>query len=101
MVLNCHSFFPVWTSNARTRPFVFLMHPEPLAGGRIERDDRAARAARRIQASADHQRRAFELELRTRAEIVGPEAPRDLELVEVAGVDLIERRILRSLQIRG
>src|SRR5439155_180575 len=46
-------------------------------------------------------RRPFELVLGTRAEVVGLEPPRHLELVEVGGVDLIERRVLRAAHIGG
>src|SRR5262245_16633015 len=40
-----------------------------------------------------HQRRRFEIELRPRTEVLGLESPRDLELVEIAGIDLVERRV--------
>ena len=64
--------------------FVLAMHPRLRAGRRVERDDGATRAAGRVQHAADHERRALELELRTRSERVGLEPPRDLERVEVA-----------------
>jgi len=41
------------------------------------------RPGRRVEHAFDHQRRAFQLVLRERAEGVGSEAPRDLELAEV------------------
>ena len=34
-------------------------------------------------------------------EVVGLEAPGDFELAEIAGVDLIERRVLAAAQIGG
>ena len=77
------------------------MHPQQLAALRIERDDRSASAAGRVEHAADHQRRAFELVFGPRPEAVGLEAPRDFELVEVARVDLIERRVLRAAKIGG
>ena len=76
----------------RAPALVHAVHPLQLAGLRVERHDRAARAAGRVEHALDHQRRAFELVLGTRAEVVGLEAPGDFELVEVGGVDLIEGR---------
>jgi len=75
------------------------VRPDQLPGLRVERDDGAARAGRRIQHAVHHQRRAFQLVFRERAEGVGLEAPRDLQLPEVGRGDLIERRIPRALQI--
>src|SRR5262249_32495034 len=57
-------------------------------------------AARRVDRAVDRERRPFELELGSRAEVVGLEPPRDFELIEVAGVDLIERRVARPLHVR-
>jgi len=73
--------------------------PDLLARFRIERDNRPAGARGRIQHALHHERRAFELELGERAEVVRLESPRDFELVEVRGVDLIERRVARPFQI--
>ena len=42
-------------------------HPEQFAGGRIERDDGAARSGGGIESAAGHQRRAFQFELGTRS----------------------------------
>jgi hypothetical protein len=67
------------------------VHPQQLAGGRVERDDRAPRAGREVQHALDHQRRRLQLIFRTGAEPIGLEAERDFELVEIARVDLIER----------
>jgi hypothetical protein len=74
--------------------------PDQLAGAAVERDHRAARAGGGVEHAADGERRPFQLELRARAEIIGLEAPRDLELVEVRRVDLIERRVFRAVYIR-
>ena len=43
----------------------------------------APRAGGRVEHAVDHQRRAFELELGERPEVVGLESPRDFELAEV------------------
>src|SRR6185503_15342278 len=52
------------------RAFHLRVHPLELAGLRVERDDGAARSTGREDRPLDHQRRPFELELGTRAEIV-------------------------------
>src|SRR5262249_9189543 len=75
----------------RPRSFTFAVYPKLLASGRIQCDDSAPAAAGRVEDAVDHQRSAFVLKLRPRPQIVGLEAPGDLQLVEVAGVDLIER----------
>src|SRR5262249_11974944 len=51
------------------------------------------RSAGRIDDAFHHQRRRLELVLRPRPEVVCLEPPGDLKLVEIAGVDLIERRV--------
>src|SRR6185436_11184656 len=81
------------------RPLVLAVHPEQLARRAVERDHRAARARRGIDDALDHQRRGFELIFRPRTEAVGLEPPRDLELAEVVGVDLIERRVPHMTEI--
>src|SRR5262245_57523183 len=72
------------------------VRPDHFAGLSVERDDGSARAAGRVEHALDGERRAFELVLRTRPEVVRLVAPGHLELVEVRPVDLIERRIARS-----
>src|SRR5262249_10241776 len=47
------------------------------------------------------QRRGFELILGARAELIGLEAPGDLELREVGRVDLRRRRVARAGEVRG
>src|SRR6185503_9663440 len=64
-----------------------------LACGRVERDDGAAGARRRVDDPARHQRSGFEVELGPRTEVLGLEPPRDLELVEIVRVDLVERGV--------
>ena len=72
-------------------PLVLAVHPEQLAGRGVERDHGPARPGGGVDDAAGHHRGAFELELGRGAEVVGPEAPGDLELPEVRGVDLVER----------
>ena len=79
--------------------FVEPMHPEQLAVAGVERDDGAARARRRVDDAVDHQRRRLKVVFAVRAEIVGLEAPRDLEPAEVARVDLVERRVARVAEV--
>ena len=69
------------------------VRPDQLTAAAVERDDGAAGPGGRVEHAPDRERGAFELVLGARAEVVGLEAPRDLELVEVGGVDLIERRV--------
>jgi len=75
------------------------MHPNQLAGVGFERDYRSSGTCGRVEHAVYHERRAFELELGPRAEVVGLEAPCDFQLVEVLGVDLIERRVSRPCKI--
>src|SRR6185503_17684913 len=82
-----------------TRPLDFAVDPEHLAGGRIERDDSTARPGRGIDDATRFQRRRFEIELRSGTEVLGLEPPRHLELVEIAGVDLIQRSVARVGEI--
>ena len=80
-------------------PLVLAVHPQQLAGGRVERDDGAARAGGRVENAVDHQRRPLQIELGTRSEEIRLEAPGDLEGLEVVLVNLIERRVTRARQI--
>ena len=77
------------------------VRPDQLARFAVERDDRPPRSRRRVEHASDRERRPFELELGTRAEVVGLEPPGDLQLVEVRRVDLIERRVLRPVHVGG
>ena len=72
-------------------PFELGMHPQQLAGVGLRCEHRSPRPAGRVEDAFDDERRAFELELGTRAEIVGLESPGHFQLVEVVGGDLIER----------
>ena len=82
-----------------TRTLVLAVHPQLLAGGGIERHDGATRAPGRVEDALHHERRGLEIELGTGSEVVGLEAPGDLERVEVRGGDLIERRVSRVAEI--
>ena len=80
---------------------VHAVHPLHLTGGGVESHHRAPGPGGRIDRPLDHDRRAFELVLRTRAQVVGLESPGHFELAEVGGVDLIERRVLAAAQVGG
>ena len=82
-----------------TRAFVLAVHPQHLAGCRVERDDRAPRAGRGEQHATNHQRSRLEIEFRTRAERIGLEPPRHFEFVEVGRSDLGERGIPRAGEV--
>ena len=79
------------------RPLALVepVHPEQLARSRVHRDRGAAQAGRRVDDPADHQRRRLEVELRLRPEVGRVHPPGDLEVVEVPGGDLVERRVPR------
>ena len=79
--------------------FIHAIDPFQFAGLGIQRDHVAARAGGGIDRAVDLDRRAFQLEFRTCAQIVGLEMPGQLQLVEVGGVDLVLRRIARSRRI--
>jgi hypothetical protein len=77
----------------RLAPLAFIqaVHPPHLAGPGIQRDHCAPAAGRRIEDAVHHERRRLQVELGLRPHVVGLEAPRDFEALEVAGVDLVER----------
>ena len=79
--------------------FVEAVHPERLAGGRVDGDDVAPRAGGEVQHAADHQRRDFPVVVGRRAEVVRLPPPDDLELLDVLRVDLVERRVLGVARI--
>ena len=81
--------------------FAQAVRPQQLARLAVERDHRAARAAGGVEHAVDRERRAFQLVLGARPEDVGLETPRDLERIEVGGVDLIERRVFGAADVRG
>jgi hypothetical protein len=81
----------------RTLSLAQTVSPVELSSRGVERHDRSALAAGRIKVAADHDRRAFELVFGAWPEIVGFEAPRHAQRVEVRRVDLIERRIARAV----
>ena len=75
------------------------MRPHQLAGGRIHRHHRATRPGRGVHNTVRHQRRRLQIEFGTRPKVVCFEAPCHLELIEIVGVDLVERRIVRVAEI--
>ena len=79
--------------------FVQTVHPQHFARRGVERDYRASRAGRRVEDAVHHQRRGLEIELGTRPERVGLEAPGDLQVVEVVAVDLIERPVAAAREV--
>jgi hypothetical protein len=83
-----------------TLTFAHAVHPDHLAGLAVERDHVAPRAGSRVEHTPNRQRCAFELVLGKGSEIIGLEAPRHLELVEVRCGDLVERRVLGASNVR-
>src|SRR5262249_10882738 len=78
-----------------------LVDPELFTRLCVKRDDGAARASGGVKDAFHDKRWAFEFVLGPGTQVVGFEAPRDLEFVEIRRVDLVEWRVLRALQIRG
>ena len=80
-------------------PFVEAVHPEVLAGGRVERHDRAPAAGGGVEHAVDDERRRLQVVVGARTQVPGLVAPDDLQVAEVAGVDLIERRVARRAEV--
>ena len=80
-------------------PLVEAIHPQVLARRGVERDDGAAAAGGGVEHAVDDERGRLQVEVGARPEVVGPEAPRDLQVAEVAGVDLIERCVARRAEV--
>ena len=79
-----------------TRRGRLLERPQRLAGRRIQRHDRAARARRRDQHAVDVDRQAARVDLAdldAGRHVLAVPLPRDLQRVEVRRVDLVERRV--------
>ncbi len=81
------------------RAFAFRMHPQQLSGRRVEGDDGASASRGGVEHAIDHQRRAFQLELGTGAEVIGLESPGHFERLEIAGGHLSQRRVVLIAQI--
>ena len=79
--------------------FVDTVHPPQLPGGGIEREDRAPCAAPRVEHAVYHERRRLVVEFGARAQVVGLEPPGHLQFAEVAGIDLVERRVTSASEI--
>ena len=79
------------------RPLALVepVHPQQLARRRVRRNRRPPQPGRRVHDAVDHQRRRLEVVLRRRAEVVRLQPPGHLQLVEVPGRDLVERRVAR------
>ena len=68
---------------------------------RDQRHDGAPRAGLHVHHVADDDRHRLHVEVGTRAEVVGLEAPRDAQVLGVVLVDLVERRIFRAARLGG
>ncbi len=77
------------------------VHPQKLAGGGVQSDHVAACADRGEHDALDHQGGGFQVEFRARTKGVRLETPGHLQIVEVGGVDLIQRRIAVGGQVAG
>ena len=81
------------------RAFVFTVHPEHLAGGRVERNHGPPRSRCSVDFPFHHQGRGFVLILGSGPQKIGLEAPGDFEIIEVTGVDTVQRSISCAPQI--
>jgi hypothetical protein len=79
--------------------FVEAVHPQQLAGRRVDGDRVAPGTRRCVEYAVDHKRRRLKVEVGPRAEDVGLEAPCDLKLAEIGAVDLVERRVAGAAEI--
>src|SRR5882762_9490501 len=86
-------------SRAAAFSFMLTVDPKQSAGGRVKSDDRAPRSSGGVQNAVHHERRAFEFVLWPVAEIIGLDAPGNFKIIEVVGVDLVERPIASSRQV--
>ncbi len=75
------------------------VHPQELTGFRVQCHHGSPRATGRVEHAVRNERSAFQLELGPAAEVVGLKTPRDLEVVEVGGVDLVEWRVPGVAQV--
>ena len=73
--------------------FIETMHPQQLARTCGHGDHRATRPGGRVQDAVDHQRRRLKVVFGVRPEVRRLDPPGHLEVVEVIGRDLVERRI--------
>ena len=80
---------------------VLAVRPEQLARDRIQGYGRAARSRRRVEDAVHHERRPLEFVLRPRPQAVRLEPPGNLEIVEVAGVDLVQRGVPAAPDVAG
>jgi hypothetical protein len=73
--------------------FVHAVDPDQFAIGGIDADHVAARPGGAIEPALDQQRRALKNEFGAPAQIVGLELPGHFQLVEVGGIDLVQRLV--------
>ena len=82
-------------------PLVEAVGPQRLAGGGVHRDGRAPGASGDVDDPVQHQRGGPQVEIGARPEVPRGPAPDDLQLVHVAGVDLVQRGVAGRGQVRG
>ena len=81
--------------------FVFAVNPQQFSALWIHRDHRPPRSRCRVKNAVHHQRRSFQLVFRPVAEIVRLNAPGDLQIAEITGIDLVQRTIASARKIGG
>jgi hypothetical protein len=80
---------------------VIGVHPQHLAGRAVQAHHVAPVAGGDIDAALHNQRRGLIVGVQARAQRIGAEAPDHFQLVEVGGVDLVQRRIAGAGKIVG
>ena len=79
--------------------FFETIGPESFARGSVDCNRGALGSRGEIQLSVDGERGDFQVEVGARAKVLRLPPPRDLELVYIGCVDLIQRRILRASRV--
>ena len=78
---------------ATARAFVFTVHPEHFAGSRVERNHGPPRSRCGVDFPFHHEGRGFVLILGSGPQKIGLETPGDFKIIEVTGVDTVERSV--------
>ena len=83
-----------------TLPLVETIGPERFPSAGVDRQRRPPRAGGDIDHPVQHQWGSAQVQIGPRAEVPRSPAPGDLQLVHVAGVDLIQRGVAGRGQVR-
>src|SRR5690606_19677269 len=94
-----NAFAGVFTRGAvKTLTLLRTPHPQGLTGFCIDSNHVTGGTSSGVQNAIDHDRVGYAQTFRTRTKVVGFPAPYDLQILHIAGVDLIQRRIAVGVQ---